>query len=212
MAQKKLASNLVFDLTLSPKKELGPTLQGKLWQKLLGSAFRSGLGKLELDHVVTGGGESHIRYDTKGMAITAYEDGTFTLHDSKFSVPRTSDLERILTAFFEVVNATTKRRVNFDADARLHMILSDRSLKKFLDDNVQFSATSKFERVFGHSKGLKSFLLQISDDVGMVVFHPNHLDFLYHAKVASDPRRKPFVSAFVVGSMKYLDSMGRYAQ
>jgi hypothetical protein len=212
MPRKKAVADLAFDLSLTVKKDLDPKLQGKLWRNLLSTSFRSALGNPELDHVVTGsGGESHIEYDTKGIAITAYDSGMLTLSDSAFSKTKASEMERILNAFFKVVNRT-KRRVTFRVSGRLHMRVVDRSLEKFLSENIQFKPTVKFRKALGNSRGVKSFLLKMSDNVDMVVHSPSHIDFLYSAEVASALNRKPFVMDFVTAGFKYIDSMRMYAQ
>jgi hypothetical protein len=213
MVRKKALASLGFDLTLTTKKELGSKVQGKLWQNLLGTAFRSALGRPELDHVVTGtGGESHVQYETKEITVIVYDNGRLDLFDSNFSRSRASEMERILRAFFQVVNRTTNRKVTFRARARLHMMLADRSLKKFLDDNIQFKATPKLRRALGDYKGVKSVLLGMSENQDMVVFSPDHVDFLYHSEITSDLSRKPFVVDFVTVSMKHVDSMRRFAR
>jgi len=213
MVRKRALASLGFDLTLTTKKELGPKVQGKLWQNLLGTAFRSALGEPELDHVVTGtGGESHVQYDTKGITLTAYDNGRLDLTDPEFSRSRASEMDRILGAFFQVVKRTAKRKVTFRAHARLHMMLADRWLKKFLEDNIQFRATPKLRRALGDYKGVKSVLLGLSENQDMVVFSPDHIDFLCHSVITSDLKRKPFVVDFVTVSMKRVDSMGRFAR
>jgi hypothetical protein len=213
MVRKKTSANLAFNLTLVPKRELGARLQGKLWQNLLGTAFRSALGEPELDHVVTStGGESHVQYDTKGISLIAYDYGRLDLNDSEFSRSQTSEMERILGAFFQVVNRTINRKVIFKADARLHMSLSDPSLEKFLGDNIRFRVTPKLRRALGDYKGVKSLLLGMSKDQDMVVFSPDHVDFLYHSDIRSDLKSKAFVVDFVTASMKHLDSMRRFSR
>jgi hypothetical protein len=213
MVRRKTFANLAFNLSLAPKKEFGAKLQGKLWQNLLGSAFRSTLGKSEVDHVVTGaGGESHVQYDDKGITLIAYDNGSLDLTDSEFSRSRASEMEKLLSAFFQVVNRTTNRKVTFTANARLHMMLADRSLKKFLDDNIQFRAAPKLRRALGDYKGVKSVLLGMSENQDMVVHSPDHIDFLYHSVIKSDLKRKLFVVDFVTVSMKRVDSMRRFAQ
>jgi len=212
MTRKAPFKDSYLELTLNPEKELPPTIQKKLWQNLLTTDFQSSIGKPEIDHVVTGSGESHIEYQMDGFELLLYEYGRLSLRDRKISIERTSKVERILTAFFQTVHHTANKKLAFSVSGLVHLILSDGAVKRFLRDSIGFRATPKFGRVFGNHAGLKSFLLRISDSMNLAVISPVHIDFVYHGTVNASPSRKPFVRAFVTTSMNHLKLMRRYAQ
>ncbi len=198
-------------LSLEPKKELSSTLQKKLWQNLLGTDFQSLIGKPEIDHIVTGSGESHIEYHMDGFELLVYENGLLNLSDSKISIARTSKVERILTAFLQTISHAANKKLEFSVTARLHLALLDEGVKRFLKSNIGFTRTSKLRKVFGNYVGLKSFLLKITDSLDMAVFSPAHIDYLYRGTVNASSSRKPFVRSLVTTSMNHLKAMRRYA-
>lgn len=158
------------------------------------------------------GGESHIEYEHKGMSIVVYDDGELVIFDRKFSFARCDEIERTIAAVFRVVTRTMKKRVSYDIDFRLHMLITEASLKKFVKENIRFTGTPKLQEALGRYRGLRSVFLALSKDLDMVIFYPAHFDFFYHRTIPSDPNRKAFVSSFVTTSMKYLEAMRRYAK
>ena len=212
MAQKGRMTECGFNASLTPHKKIGLAVRGQLWQNLLGTRLRTNLGNPEINHITMGtGGESHIEYRLKGLEIVLYDDGDLSLDDYNFAVTRSTQVERALTALFKVMNDTTKKKIDFDVTMSMHIRFADKSLSKFMTTNVHFIATRKLRRAFGKIGGVRSFLLRLTDNLDMVVFSSNHIDFLYHATVSSGSDRKPFVRQFVANSMKYVESMRRYA-
>ena len=213
MVQNTLVSELMFDADLEPSKRLGSEIRGKLWQNILSISFRKSLGNPEIRHITMGsGGESHVMYDVRGMWVSVYDDGELRVFDDKFTIARSTEVEHILKAVFQLVTRTANKRVNYDVDLRLHMLATEPSLKKFLKESVQFSGKSTFLKAIGRYKGLRSFLIRMSDNFGISLTFPDHIDFLYHDTISSGSNRKGFVSSFATKSMKFLKSMSRYAR
>lgn len=212
MVQKTFGSELIFDGDLEPSKKLGQAIRGKLWQNILSIDFRKSLRNPEIRHTAMGtGGESHVMFDVRGIWVTIYDDGEVRIFDEKFTMARSTEIEHILRAVFQLATRTANKRVNYDVNLRLHMLITEPSLKKFLNEGVRFAGNSRFLKAIGRYKGLRSFLMRINDNVGMSLTFPNHIDFLYHDVISSGSNRKAFVSSFVTRSMNLLKSMSRYA-
>lgn len=211
MTQKGLVSDLVLDANLFPTKELGAVVQAKMWQSILANDFRNGLGKPEIDHITMArGGEAHVEFDKDGISITMYDDGNLRILDEKFSEARSIKFERIISTVSTFLTRITGHPVKIDVNIRLHMTISDVALRKFIKDGVRFTGTKAFLKALGRYKGMKSVLLKLSDHLDMIIFYPDHIDFLYHDTITSS-HRKLLVRAMAVTSMNYLKTMRKYA-
>lgn len=213
MPQTKLATDMNLHITLKPKRKLPSSLERKFWQSLLGNDFRDSLGRPEVDHFASGGpGESHIEYRVGSIEILPSDDGELIIFDREYAPSKSPEVQRVITAFLQAAKQTAHKRVDFEIDARLHLILVGYSSKRFLTENVRFSPTRRFIQAFGKHSSVRSFLLQLSENLDVAVFHPDHLDFLYHGTIATSPNGKTFVSSFMATCMNYLRIIRRHAR
>lgn len=209
MVRKVHSAELGFESAFLPAKKLREEVRGKLWQNILRADFQKSLGNPEVQHVNKGySGESHVSYNRDGISIVAYDDGKLRVEAQKFRPEQGNEIELIVKSFIQLVNRTAKRKVSYNVNLRLHADITEPSVKKFLSQSIRFAATPELLKAIGHFKGIRSFVLRVTDDFNLVFFYPAHVDFLY---TISGSIRKHFVASFVTRSLKYLQSMEKHA-
>lgn len=170
------------------------------------------IGKAEIDHIASGRlGDSHVLYQLPRIELLMYATGRIDVDIDKFDPGKSKSIDKLTNEILSKMRRATRPKLDFDMDAILHTDLVDPVLKKFLSDNVRFSPTAKFKRAFRNYKGVKSFILGITDTFDLVFTSPNHLDFTYNRMVRSSSRQSSFVTNLVKTGVQYIESIMRQA-
>jgi hypothetical protein len=208
---KEVAKDVKLTVNLSPKRQLSSSARGRLWQKLLDPDFRTSLGEVRIDHISSGGsGESHVEYLLDGIDALITDRGHTDVDLTKLIPERTRQLEKMLSSVIAEVGRAARKKVDLNLNGLLHLMLVKPVMTRFMAENIRFVASPEFFRVF-RNKGVKSFLLRLSDTLDVVVGTRGHLDFLYHDTISTTSNRKPFVGRFLTLSTRYIESLRRRA-
>lgn len=210
MSDRKLP-HLTLRVHLKPTRSLSSRVQTAFWHRVLDVDFRNAIGKPKTDHVNSGSiQESHVLYTLETIDIAIYSRGDTTIEDDEFIPSHSVKIERIVESILRTITQAANKRVYMQVDAYIHVILSSKSMERFLINNVRFSPTAAFKRLFAPA-AIVTFVLRISKNLSIAFVGPNHLDFLYFDKISTGTDRKAFLSRFTRTALKYLKSLERRA-
>jgi hypothetical protein len=200
----KSIDDVSLAVRLFPKSRLSKTGKEGFWANLLKADFFESIGRLDIDHIVM---ESHVQYTTEDrMEVLLYKDGDIVISDDKYSVARSQEAGKLVNAVLRAANRASGKTTDYRMSTLLHMNLTSSSSRRFLKDNIRFSPTFRFRKVFGKFKGFRGFILKITDDLEMAASLPGHIDFLKRG-VIKGKGKVSFVVPFTATCMRYVDKM-----
>ncbi len=197
---------MTFSVKLTPNGKIPERFQQQFWRFFREDKFRTRLGKVDLDHLT----EDHMQYVTPDdISINLFRSGRMHLYAEEFSVKKAVRFQRIVQELLRSMEGLLGSRFKYTMDVFLHLIVQNRRIVKFLNDNVRVATSPKLRKALNDYRGIFGFAVNTTENLRIYFWNPNDIDFQLIQPLRRGSHRKLILTSFVSRCMVYLNSLRR---